>query len=217
MIVGVLVAGLWVSAVSAQEPKTPRQMRKVAPQEGQRPGPGGFGTPGRVLPLMEALDTDKDGQLSPEEIENAVASLKKLDKDNDGKLSQEEIGWPPRGRGMGGPAGFGGGRGGVGGPGGPGGFGGRGPGGPGGFDVVERIMSNDKDGDGKVTKEELPEFMQRMLERADTNKDGAIDQEEAKAMAESMGRGFGRGGRAGGADAPPPPAEADGGGEPEKS
>ncbi len=227
-VVWTLIVGWIVSAAYAQEAKPLRQMRKVAPPE-ERLGPGGFGLPGRVLPLMEALDSDKDGQLSKEEIEGAVAALKKLDKDNDGKLSQEEIGWPPMGRGMGGRGGPGGGPGGFGGPGGgpgggPRGFGGpgggRGPGGfgggPDGVDLVQRIMSNDKDNDGKVTKDELPEFMQRMLERADTNKDGAIDKNEAKTMAETIGRGggFRRGGRGGdGVEAPKPPPlpEGDGG------
>ena len=48
-------------------------------------------------------------------------------------------------------------------------------------------MSNDKNGDGKVTKDELPEFMQRILDRADTNHDGAIDKAEAQKMAERFG------------------------------
>jgi Ca2+-binding EF-hand superfamily protein len=136
------------------------------------------------------LDADKDGKLSKEEIDNAVAALKKLDKDGDGKLSKEEIGWPPAGLGRGGP-GFG-----------PGGFGG-GPGGFGGgpgVNFVERIMTNDKDGDGKVTKEELPEPMQRIMQRVDTNQDGAIDKAEAEAAAATMGRrgSFGRGANPGG-------------------
>ncbi len=213
-----LIVGLVSCAAYGQEPNPPRQIRKVAPQPDQRPSPRGFGPAGRVLLLMEALDANKDGQLSKEEIENATAALKTLDKDKDGKLSQEEIGWPPMGRGMrgrGGPGGFGGGRGfgpPGGGPGGPRGFGGgRGAGGPGGFDIAERIMSNDKNNDGKVTKDELPEFMQRMLDRADTNKDGAIDRDEAKAMAENFGRGGPRAGRGGAAGQPPRPADGGGG------
>jgi hypothetical protein len=51
---------------------------------------------------------------------------------------------------------------------------------------VERLMSHDSDGDGKVTAAELPERMQRLLDRADTNEDGAIDQAEAEAAAEKM-------------------------------
>ena len=42
-------------------------------------------------PLMEALDTNRDGMLSAEEIANAPASLKKLDKNGDGKLTSDEL------------------------------------------------------------------------------------------------------------------------------
>ncbi|UCF32892.1 MAG: hypothetical protein JSV78_11225 [Phycisphaerales bacterium] len=57
---------------------------------------------------------------------------------------------------------------------------------PRGEKFVERLMSHDADGDGKVTAAELPERMQRLLDRADTNEDGAIDQAEAEAAAEKM-------------------------------
>jgi HlyD family secretion protein len=43
-------------------------------------------------------------------------------------------------------------------------------------------MQLDKDGDKKLSREELPEPMQGMLERADTNGDGAIDSAELKAL-----------------------------------
>jgi len=56
-------------------------------------------------------------------------------------------------------------------------------------------MSTDKDGDGKVTQEELPETMQRMLQRGDTNQDGAIDKAEAEAMANAVIDRRGRGQR----------------------
>lgn len=42
-------------------------------------------------PVIAALDTNKDGELSAEEIAAATASLKTLDKDGDGKLSREEM------------------------------------------------------------------------------------------------------------------------------
>lgn len=41
---------------------------------------------------MNALDTNQDGELSANEIENAVAALNGLDKDNNGKLTQDEFG-----------------------------------------------------------------------------------------------------------------------------
>ncbi|MCP4713089.1 MAG: hypothetical protein GY869_31045 [Planctomycetes bacterium] len=40
--------------------------------------------------LIRALDTDKDGQLSAGEIENATEVLKSFDKNNDGKLTPDE-------------------------------------------------------------------------------------------------------------------------------
>jgi hypothetical protein len=114
-------------------------------------------------------------------------------------------------RGGGGRGGFasgggrpGGGQGGAGGGrpgGGQGGTGGGRPGGGAGGDMVARIMGYDKNGDGKVTKSELPEFLQRILTRVDTNKDGAIDKAEAQKMAErfgSRGQGGAGGGRPGG-------------------
>ena len=39
------------------------------------------------LPVLVALDADKDGEISSSEMENAVAALKTLDKNKDGKLS----------------------------------------------------------------------------------------------------------------------------------
>ncbi|HJN66579.1 MAG TPA: hypothetical protein QF761_10270, partial [Pirellulales bacterium] len=46
-------------------------------------------------PLLRALDTDQDGNLSSEEIENAVQSLKALDEDSDGTISRREMRPPP--------------------------------------------------------------------------------------------------------------------------
>jgi hypothetical protein len=71
-------------------------------------------------------------------------------------------------------------------------------------EIVERIMSFDKNKDGKVTKDELPERMQDLIAKGDTNKDGALDKDEIKKLATDLARdgafgGFGgRGGRGGG-------------------
>ena len=48
-------------------------------------------------PLMAALDLDKDGALSADEIEGAALSLALLDKNNDGTISRQELnpGKPP--------------------------------------------------------------------------------------------------------------------------
>jgi EF hand len=72
------------------------------------------------------------------------------------------------------------------------------PGALGANDVVERIASFDKNKDGKVTKDELPERLHDLIARGDTNKDGALDQDEIKKLPstpnEAGGRGFGFGG-----------------------
>jgi EF hand len=50
-------------------------------------------------------------------------------------------------------------------------------------EIVERIMGFDKNRDGKVTKDELPERMHGLIARGDTNKDGALDRDEIKKLA----------------------------------
>lgn len=52
----------------------------------------------------------------------------------------------------------------------------------GGFD----LMSNDKDGDGKVSKEEAPERMKQFFDAMDSNKDGFITRGEAAAARRRM-------------------------------
>ena len=89
---------------------------------------GGRGRPFEPprVPVMMALDTNGDGELSGEEISAATEALKKLDKSGDGILSRDEL--RPEFGGPGRPEASGPGR-----PEGPrgGGPGGRGPGGPG--------------------------------------------------------------------------------------
>ena len=64
-----------------------------ARQGGARQGQPGAGGASRMLmlPIIAALDANKDGEISAEEIKNATAALSKLDSDKDGKLSREEI------------------------------------------------------------------------------------------------------------------------------
>ncbi|HTX40142.1 MAG TPA: hypothetical protein VME43_34220 [Bryobacteraceae bacterium] len=44
------------------------------------------------MPVLRALDADRDWTLSPQEIANAPAALRKLDLNSDGKLTPEECG-----------------------------------------------------------------------------------------------------------------------------
>lgn len=80
--------------VSAEELRRPRP-EGSGDAGGRPPGggaPGGPGGRGRfVSPIVAAIDGDKDGALSAEEIAKAPEGLKTLDKDNDGKVSAEEM------------------------------------------------------------------------------------------------------------------------------
>ena len=71
---------------------------------GGQGGPGGFL---RMFPVMAALDSDGNGEISSEEIKGAVAALKKLDKNKDGKLTEDELrpNFGGRGGSQGGPSG----------------------------------------------------------------------------------------------------------------
>ena len=164
---------------------------------GGREGGGRGGSGGgadammRLMPVLIALDADKDGKISRAEIDNASAALRTLDKNKDGSLDADEMrpdfsGFERSG-GRGGPDG-----GGRGGP----------DGGGGGFDaseMVNRMMQNDKNKDGKLTKDELPsERMQGLIDRADKDGDGAASKAELTEMASSqMGSGRGGGGQGG--------------------
>ena len=88
----------------------------------------------------------------------------------------------PGGSGRGGASGRGGGTGRPGGGTGRGGSRGR---------MREMIESRDANKDGKITKDELPQQMQRIMDRLDTNKDGAIDKKELDAMGSGSGRSGG--------------------------
>jgi hypothetical protein len=89
--------------------------------------------------------------------------MKALDKDGDGKLSQAECQ--------------------------PAGGGGHGHGGSKADPqaeaaaTVEKLMTFDKNDDHILTKDELPERMQDVIARADSNGDGKVTSDELKAMA----------------------------------
>ena len=77
-----------------------RQARPGDPGAGPRPGRAGPGG-GPGFPLLAALDADRDGEIGPEEIRQATASLATLDGDGSGSLTGDEL--LPRFGGRGGP------------------------------------------------------------------------------------------------------------------
>ena len=50
-------------------------------------------------------------------------------------------------------------------------------------DLVKTMMSFDRNGDGKLDRSEVPERMQGLFDRADTNKDGFLTPEEIRTLA----------------------------------
>lgn len=176
LLFGMIVAG--ASMAIAQDPseKPERRERPNRPGlQGQNPEmmARGMAMMMRNLPVIKALDVDEDGQLSATEIENASKSLMKLDKNGDGVISSEEMRPEPGQMPM------------VGGPGGPGGPGAGGP--PGGAAGMMRMLeARDKDKDGKLSGDEIPEQMRPRLSMIDENGDGSIDKSELEKMAARM-------------------------------
>jgi len=165
-VLGIVVLTLgWWNATRSEPPTS----ADPAGALGQRGGPpDGFALPAPLL--LQALDSEHDGELSAAELAASAAALATLDTDRDGELGETEIGamFPRGGRGQGGfgpgvgpgaeaMSGPGGGRSNR--QGGPGGFGGPGGGGPGGPGL----------GGGGGAK---------VLKRFDADKDGMLDQDE---------------------------------------
>jgi EF hand len=61
-------------------------------------------------------------------------------------------------------------------------------------DFVTRMMTFDKNKDGKLSRDEITdERLLRLFDRADTNKDGVVTKEELEALAAKEGQVGGRG------------------------
>ena len=125
-IVIVNTSGMSTTDLQAQQPtdrRPPRDAREF-------PRPDG---PPRLPPFMEPFDTNRDGEISAEEIKNAAAVLRKLDRNRDGRITEDELPPPPEGRGFRGPGG--------------------GPGGP--MRQERKLVKQfDKDGNGRLNLQE---------------------------------------------------------------
>ncbi|MBI2823546.1 MAG: EF-hand domain-containing protein [Planctomycetia bacterium] len=163
--------------VADRLPGRPGQGTAGARPQG-RPGQGGPGErpdgPSEGDAVFRALDKDGDGKLSADEIRKATDSLAALDKDGDGSITIAEL---RRAR-----------------PTGPSGSsdGGR----PNPEMFVRRIMNGDKNGDGKLSQDELPERLRGAFERLDANHDGLVDEGELKAGLERLRSAAGQGNEA---------------------
>ena len=120
--------------------------------------------------LLGVIDRNGNGTIEADEIDMAVVSLRKLDRNKDGKVTRDEIGRTDAGSRTD--------------PGSSRRFRGR----------LPTLSSLDKDGDGKINKEEAPERMRENFERTDTNGDGFIDSKEFDAVLQRI-RGMQRPGQ----------------------
>lgn len=102
-----LAVGLLASLSLAQpDAPPPNGPPPGGPGFGGPGGPGGFGPP--PLPVVEAIDKNKDGTIDAQELAEAASALRTLDKNQDGKLDEAETrpafdfrrGGPGRGPGM---------------------------------------------------------------------------------------------------------------------
>ena len=145
-----------------------------AQEERKRPGGGGRGTtvaPKGAEALLSALDRNGDGKLQQEEIDLAVVVLRRMDRDSDGIVSSDEMVAPPRG--------------------------GR-PSEGGGQRRFQGFDSLDKDGDGKISKEEAPGRMKERFDQMDSNSDGVLDKAEQEAVVKRLRERMGQGNQGGG-------------------
>ncbi|HEY5313381.1 MAG TPA: EF-hand domain-containing protein [Pirellulales bacterium] len=141
-----------------------------AGQPGGSPGDG-------AMALLHRMDTDKDGKLSKDEVgERMRDNFDRLDANSDGYIDASELGrmlGAMRGRrpdGQGRP---------------------EGQGRPDGQrpDPKQMLQRLDSNQDGKLSKDEVPEWMRGNFDRIDANGDGFIDADElAQAMARNRDR-----------------------------
>lgn len=190
----IVLCGAVAAAAEAQQPDSQRI---------DRGGRGGVSAAGGLAdrgpsgappnPMFAAIDANGDGVITTKELRKAVAALKKMDTDRDGNITLAEVNAQVMPAGVGGPGvGRGGQSGGRNNFGGPAGFAGRD-----GFEqqqIGQQLMQNDRNGDGRLTPDEVPPQLRNSLRGGDTNGDGTIDDQELQAITQRMSERF-RGGR----------------------
>ncbi len=195
-----------VAVAKARPPGPPSGNGNGGPHAGNGSPPGGVeataktGGGGGAAGMLQRHDKNGDGKISlaDEVPEDRRGMLTRLDTNSDGVVDADELAaMPARGGRQGG---------------------GSGGGGPGGLRMpqtgAELIKLSDKNGDGKLAKDEMDERGQQFFPTMDTNADGVVDEAEADAsiqrMKQTMQQGGGFGGGAGGGGFGGPP----GGGQP---
>lgn len=128
------------------------QARNRQPQVG-----GGFA-------VFRALDKNRDGKLSKDEVDGATESLRKLDRNGNGSVEPQELAVNNAGRpGQRPSAGFA-------------------------EQMLKRINAADRNSDGKISRDEAPERLANMFDRMDSNSDGYLDESEVKSMVARMSK-----------------------------
>lgn len=132
-----------------------------------------------------AKDKNKDNKLTPDELnENERQMLQGADQNNDGAVDRQELAVM-------------GNKGNANGPGGNFAGGGNGVGMGRGNEAMGRFFQYDRNGDGRLTADEVPPQMLGMLRGGDLNGDRAIDAAEMQAIIARLGdraKAFGAGG-----------------------
>ena len=138
---------------------------------------GGRGGPEALTERVSGWDTNDDGLVARSEVAAPMRDrFDRMDENGDGVLEADEI-ESLRAR-MGPGAGRGG----------RDGRAGRGMRG----DPIARLRAFDGDGDGRITREEIPEQARGMFDRVDANGDDVITEDELNAMTGRMRGGRGR-------------------------
>ena len=137
---------------------------EVDPDAGRIASERGGWDRGAMTDRMKSWDANGDGLISRAEAPEQMRNrFDSIDTDGDGVLKMEKLENMPMRR--------------------------RGPGrgGP-----VQRLRQLDADGDGRITRDELPGPMKQMVDRFDTNGDDVINATELEAMTERMRGGWRR-------------------------